>query len=275
MDSKRQLIDSLTSHISLYNSQSQFQSSNPNPNPRSSILKWFSSLTPHQRQSHLTIVDKSFTQLLIQFLFELKSNGNGLFIVLPDIPCSSNPNLPSFCYRKSHGLLSRVSENSNEEKLVSDSIWIFDSKEGEKFETWCTCLDSVTVKLEFVENVDVFVETMDRVSNGEFLRGEESVFVDFVELNWLKGKGYYSIEAFVANRLEVALRLSWLNLNIWKKRGVKVKEKSVCAAAGVSANVFWRKKGCVDWWMKLNDQTKRNIFRLVLGKAARLLVIFC
>ncbi|KAK1430360.1 hypothetical protein QVD17_13036 [Tagetes erecta] len=267
MESKRQLIDSLTSHISLYNSHSP--SSSSNPNPRSSILKWFSSLTPQQRHSHLTIVDKSFTQLLIQLQFKLNNNGHGLFIILPDIP-SSNPNIPSFCFRKSHGLLSRASERSEHEKRVREALRLFDSKEGENFGSYC--LDSVTVSWKFVENVDAFVEVMDGVSNGEFLRGEESVLLgslDWVELNWLKVKGYYSLEAFVANRLELALRLSWLHLNIGKKRGVKLKEKSVCAMAGVAANVYWRKIGCVDWWRKLDDQTKKKVFKTVLGKAAR------
>ncbi|KAI3700980.1 hypothetical protein L2E82_45621 [Cichorium intybus] len=278
MESKRQLIDSLTSHISLYNSHSassSSSSSNPNPNPRSSILKWFSSLTPHQRQSHLTIVDKSFTQLLIQLQFKLKNNGHGSFIILPDIPSSSNPNIPSFCFRKSHGLLTRISERSIPEKYIRESVQLFDSKEGENFGSSCsTSLDSLTVSRHFVENVDTFVDAMDGVSNGEFLRGEESVLLgslDWVEFNWLKVKGYYSLEAFVANRLELALRLSWLHLNIGKKRGVKLKEKSVCTVAGVAANVYWRKKGCVDWWMKLDDQMKNKVFQMALGKATRLL----
>nr|XP_043629126.1 uncharacterized protein LOC122600473 [Erigeron canadensis]XP_043629127.1 uncharacterized protein LOC122600473 [Erigeron canadensis] len=276
MESKRQIIDSLTSHISLYNSQLPNSSplSNPNPNPRSSILKWFKSLTVDQRQSYLTIVDKSFTQLLIQLQLKVKNNGCGLFIILPDIP-SSNPNIPSFCYRKSGGLLLRKHENSVTQMAVRESLRLFDSKEGEKVEALCCCLDSVTVSKEFIENVDRFVEIMDDISNGEFLRGEESVLVmgslDWVELNWLKAKGYYSVEAFVANKLELALRLAWLHSNIGKKRGVKSKEKSACANAGVAQNVFWRKKGCVDWWMKLDDVTKRNVFRGVLGKAARAL----
>ncbi|KAI3756822.1 hypothetical protein L1987_56645 [Smallanthus sonchifolius] len=273
MESKRQLIDSLTSHISLYNSHSPSSSTSSNPNPRSSILKWFSSLTPRQRQSHLTIVDKSYTQLLIQLQFRVKNNGHGSFIVLPDIPSSSsNPNIPSFCFRKSHGLLTRISRLSEPERRIREAVQLFDSEEGENFGSCCGCLDSVTVSCEFVENVDAFVEAMDGVSNGEFLRGEESVLLgslDWVELNWLKVKGYYSVEAFVANRLELALRLSWLHLNIGKKRGVKLKEKSVCATAGVAANVYWRKIGCVDWWMKLDDQTKKKAFRIVLGKAAR------
>ncbi|PON82942.1 nucleotidyl transferase [Trema orientale] len=109
---------------------------------------------------------------------------------------------------------------------------------------------------------------MDGVSNGAFLRGEESELgSDWVELEWLKDKGYYSIESFVANRLEVALRLAWLNCNSGKKRGVKLKEK--VSAAGMAVNVFWRKKGCVDWWENLDASTRRKVFTAILGKAAK------
>lgn len=133
-------------------------------------------------------------------------------------------------------------------------------------------LDSVTVSEKLVENVEKFVEVMDVVTNGGFLRGEESkVGEDWVEFEWLKGKGYYGIESFVVNRLEVALRLSWMNCSSGKKRGVKLKEK--VGLAGVAANVFWRKKGCVDWWGKLDVGTKKKIFRTFIGKAAKSMVL--
>ncbi|XP_052192225.1 uncharacterized protein LOC127801296 isoform X2 [Diospyros lotus] len=268
MDAK-QIIDSLTAHISLYNSSSSSRSVPGNPNPRSQILKWFSSLTVHQRQSHLTIVDQKFAQILLQMQRKLRSNGHGFFIILPDIP--SNDGLPSLCYRRSHGVLARASESNESERLVYDSIRLFNSKEGEKVdECSCSadCLDSVVVCEGFVENVDGFVAAMDGVSNAAFLRGEESgLGLDWVELEWLKAKGYYSIEAFVANRLEVALRLAWMNLNSGKKRGVKLKEKA--STAGVAANVYWRKKGCLDWWGKLDAATRREVFRVALGKSAK------
>ncbi|RVW97196.1 hypothetical protein CK203_029956 [Vitis vinifera] len=102
-----------------------------------------------------------------------------------------------------------------------------------------------------------------------FQRGEESgLGSDWVELEWLKAKGYYSIESFVANRLEVALRLAWFNCgNNGKKRGVKLKEK--VNVAGIAANVFWRKKGCIDWWQNLDCAMRRKMIIVVLGKAAK------
>ncbi|KAJ9188600.1 hypothetical protein P3X46_003941 [Hevea brasiliensis] len=265
---QNQLIDSLTAHISLYHSHSLPPNPNHNPNPRSSILKWFSSLSIYQRQAYLTTVDYKFTQLLIQMLGKVRTHGYGRFIILPDLPSTD---LPSLCYKKSHGLLSRTAQSNESERLIFDSARLFGSREGEKIEE-CSCsikcLDSVTVSESLVENVDEFVEAMDKVSSGGFLRGEESELgSDWVELEWLKAKGYYSIEAFLANRLEVALRLAWLNCSNSKKKGVKLKDK--VTAAGVAANVFWRKKGCVDWWLNLDPETRKKFFTVTLGKAAK------
>ncbi|KAJ8748974.1 hypothetical protein K2173_013413 [Erythroxylum novogranatense] len=271
LTSQSQLVDSLTAHISLYHSQS-LSTTNPNssPNSRTSILKWFASLTVHQRQAYLTTVDRKFVQVVIQMLGKLRANGYGRFIILPDLP---SRDLPSLCYKKSPGLLSRTAEFNDSERLIFTSTRFFWSREGEKIEE-CSCstkfLDSMTVHEELVENVDRFVEAMDKVTNGSFLRGEESELgSEWVELEWLKSKGYYSIEAFLVNRLEVSLRLAWMNCCGGKKRGVKLKDK--ITAAGVSANVFWRKKGCVDWWCNLNAETRRRFFTLALGKSAKAL----
>ncbi|XP_049380095.1 uncharacterized protein LOC125844799 isoform X1 [Solanum stenotomum] len=271
-NSRQQLFDSLTSHISLYNSQNP-PFPNHNPNPRSSLIKWFSSLSIPQRQAHLTIVHSNFVQILLQMLGKLQSNGHGFFFILPDMP-SDGSDLPSICFRKSDGLLARVAESNESERRVRQSVRIFSSKEGEGENGVSGLLDfvdSLTVSEEFVGNVDTFVNAMDGVTNGKFLRGEESgLSSEWVELGWLKEKGYYSIEAFAANRLEVALRLAWLNHNNGKKRGVKLKDK--VNSVGVGANAFWRKKGCVDWWGKLDEATRVKVLRNGLGKAAKSLI---
>ena len=127
-----------------------------------------------------------------------------------------------------------------------------------------------------MDDVDRFVDVMDRISNGGFLRGEENeIGNDWVELNWLKAMGYYGIEAFLANRIEVSMRLAWLNSGGGgggggRKRGVKLKEKM--NSAGIAANVFWRKKGCVDWWGNLDALTRKRVLTTVLSKAAKPLV---
>ncbi|XP_017442073.1 uncharacterized protein LOC108347382 isoform X2 [Vigna angularis] len=265
-----QLIDSLTSHISLYHSQSPNPNPNPNPNPRSSILKWFSSLSIHQRQAYLTVVDGNFVQILLQMLAKLRSHGHGSFILLPDLPSPNN--LPTLCFKKSRGLIARVAESETAGRAVFESARLFESREGEEaansLPPSARRLDALTLAEGFVGNVDQFVEAMDRISGGGFLRGEEAELgEDWVELHWLKAKGYYGIEAFIANRMEVSMRLAWLNCCGGKKRGVKLKEKM--SAGGVGVNVFWRKKGCVDWWANLDAGTRRKIFTTFIMKAAK------
>ncbi|XP_027335017.1 uncharacterized protein LOC113849355 [Abrus precatorius] len=269
-----QLIDSLTSHISLYHSQSPNPNPNPNPHPRSSILKWFSSLSLHHRQAYLTIVDSNFVHILLQMLVKLRSHGHGSFILLPDLPSRNPPFLPTLCFKKSRGLLARDAESDASGRLLFNSARLFESREGEEVAA-CSCsprgLDAVVLAEGLVEDVDRFVDTMDRISNGGFLRGDESdLGEDWVELHWLKSKGYYSVEAFLANRIEVSMRLAWLNSSGGRKRGVKLKEK--LNAAGVAANVFWRKKGCVDWWGNLDAVTRRKVFSTTIMKAAKPLI---
>ncbi|KAK6120720.1 hypothetical protein DH2020_045536 [Rehmannia glutinosa] len=245
----------LTAHISLYHSQTPTRNPNPAPNPntRPAALRWFSSLSLHQRRSHLTILDSNFIAIFLQMKEKLQSHGCGRFIILPDLPQNDNPALPTLCYRKSEGLLSRFSESNCAEHAIHDSVELFSSTEGERDGKGdgFLCLDAMCVSEGLVED-------------GERRGGDGG---DWVELGWLKEKGYYSMEEFVVNRMEVALRLAWLNSNSGKKRGVKLKEK--LSAAGVAANLFWRKKGCVDWWEKLDGSVKKKVYCAYLGKAAR------
>ncbi|KAL9669630.1 hypothetical protein QQ045_007177 [Rhodiola kirilowii] len=274
MDSK-QIIDALTAHISLYHASiPPSQSQNHQQSPRSSILKWFSSLSVHHRLAALTTVDHAFVQVLVKMLTMLSKRGRGCFILLPDLPSEEDPRLPSLCFRKSEGLLARVSERDEAERIIWEGTRLFESREGERVEE-CSCsargLDAVTFREELVEDVERFLEVMDRASGGGFLRGEEGgLGGDWVELSWLKGKGYYGIEAFVANRMEVSLRLAWLNSSGGKRRGVKLKEK--VDVAGVAANAYWRKKGFVDWWEKLDTIARKSMLTMILGKQAKALI---
>ncbi|XP_051129424.1 uncharacterized protein LOC127250278 isoform X2 [Andrographis paniculata] len=269
--SRQRLLDLLTAHISLYHSQTPTRdpSLNPTPGPRPAVLRWFSSLSIHQRRAHLTVVDASFVAVLLQMNEKLASNGAGRFIVLPDLSQSDESTLPTVCYRRSEGLLSRFSESDPAERAIRESMQLFSSMEGERERA--RGVDSVCVGEGLVEDVDKFVEVMDRITNEEFLRGgeEAAMAAEWAELGWLKAKGYYSLEEFMVNRLEIALRLAWLSGNSGKKRGVKLKER--VSAAGVAANLFWRKKGCVDWWEKLDGSVKKKVYCTYLAKAARTL----
>ncbi|XP_021864272.2 uncharacterized protein [Spinacia oleracea] len=269
MDAK-QIIDVLPSYISLYKNSS-FTSPNPSPNSeRSAILKWFATLSTPQRLAHLTMVDPTFSQLLLRMLSSLRLSPHMTFFLLPDLPSADS--LPTLCTRRSRGLLARLADSNESARLLRSSLLLFSSSESLSSSSKAENLDTVTFREGFVSDFPRFVETMDRVSDSGFLTGSTQDWAElgneWPELGWLKAKGYYSLQAFVANRVEVALRLAWVNGNGGKKRGVKLKEKA-SNAVGLGANVYWRKKGCVDWWDKLDDGMKRKMFRMVLGKAAK------
>ncbi|KAF3780648.1 Non-canonical poly(A) RNA polymerase [Nymphaea thermarum] len=268
-----QLIDALSDHIALYHSSvpSRSSSSSSSSNPRNSILDWFASLTVHQRQAALTIVDLRWTRLLLEMQSRLLRSGHGFFIILPDVPVGDPP-LPSLCYRRSRGLLARASVSSSSEEILARNVRLFSSREGEGAVGLCSEVDTVTVSEDFVRDLDGFVAVMDGVSNGEFLRTTtaSSAGTEWEELPWLKAKGYYSVESFLANKMELALRFSWGNLR-GKKRGVKVKSGS--NAAGIVENVLSRKRGSIDWWNGLEGRIKKQVFHMVSKKAAKALVI--
>ncbi|XP_057250564.1 uncharacterized protein LOC104905346 isoform X2 [Beta vulgaris subsp. vulgaris] len=268
MDAK-QIIDVLPSYISLYKNSNPTQNSNPNPE-KSAILKWFSNLSPHQRVAHLTIVDPTFTQLLLRMLSSLILSPHVTFFLLPDIP--SRDSLPTLCTRRSRGLLARLAASNESTHLLRSSLLLFSSYESVTTSD-AASLDTVSFKEGFVDDFPRFVETMDRVSDSGFLNGSTRDWAElgneWAELGWLKDKGYYGLEEFVANRVEVALRLAWVNSGGGgKKRGVKLKEKAR-NVVGLGVNVYWRKKGCVDWWERLDHRMKRSVFRMVLCRVAK------
>lgn len=118
--------------------------------------------------------------------------------------------------------------------------------------------------------MDQFVELMDGVSNGNFLIGEEGgLGEEWKEVGWLKDKGYFSLEEFVANQLEVVLRRRW------GKRGGgggKGKGKGKVNGGDGGESVFWRKKGCLDWWEGIDLERRKAVCFGFCGKAAKSLV---
>jgi hypothetical protein len=135
----------------------------------------------------------------------------------------------------------------------------------------------------FFGDISRFVEAMDVISGGRFLTEEENIGTGktekWPELIWLKDKGYYSLESYIANRLEIALRISWREANRGgggrKGRGGKgIKDKASVSTSGMAANVFWRKKGCLDWWTQLDQRERQKVYDVFVGKASTTLVSF-
>lgn len=136
-------------------------------------------------------------------------------------------------------------------------------------------MDAQTVSESLVVDVDRFVSVMDGLSGGRFLCEEVEMLgltVQWVELPWLKDMGYYSLESFVANRLEVALRLAWISSQGGKKPKEKRLKERATEVTGKAANVFWKMKGCLDWWIGLDPGTRKVIVSAFFGKASKSLV---
>lgn len=93
---------------------------------------------------------------------------------------------------------------------------------------------------------------------------------DFPELPWLNAKGYYVIEEFLANRLDIALRMSWAAAGGGSAGGRKAVRigKSAKEKAGLAANAFWREKGYADWWMRLEPRMRASLMGVFFGKGA-------
>ena len=104
-----------------------------------------------------------------------------------------------------------------------ESLRLFSSTEGEFPSPECTRFDSLTIVKDLVEGVDHFLAVMDAISNRDFLRSAKPPpsASKWEELPWLKAKGYYSLTAFVANKLELSLGLSWLHSH-GKKRSSRM-----------------------------------------------------
>uniref|UniRef100_A0A2N9GNB2 Uncharacterized protein n=1 Tax=Fagus sylvatica TaxID=28930 RepID=A0A2N9GNB2_FAGSY len=108
----------------------------------------------------------------------------------PSSSSLTSPHVTSPASASRSHVASSPASSSRIARLVFDSTRLFDSTEGESVDR-CSCsvkrLDTVTVSEELVEDLDEFVKVMDEVSNGGFLRGEESELgSDWVELEWLK-----------------------------------------------------------------------------------------
>ncbi|XP_078442965.1 nucleotidyltransferase family protein isoform X9 [Wolffia australiana] len=247
--SSRQIFDDLAAHISLFYSSNC--SSASKSSPRKAILSWFSSLSLHQRQACLTVVDSDFVKILLQMLARIQTDGYCHFFILPDLPTRPRSSLPSLCHRQLDGLLSRVAASNESERLISGSVRLFGSQDGEPGAEYA--LDSMSVGEEILKDPEVFVKAMDELSGGEFLREPDVNFSQstWVELEWLKAKGYYSMASFISNKLELALSMSWHEHN-GRKKARAGRPKSKVSPSGVGANVFWRQKGCLDWWQELD-----------------------
>ncbi|CAL5049227.1 unnamed protein product [Urochloa decumbens] len=280
----RELMDALTAHLSLYHaaanpspSAAASTSTSTSSSPRAAILRWLGSLTPAARAAAATsLLGPAAAAALLSMLRRLRLRGHSSFFVLhspsPSSSARGAAEEPTVLSRLSRGLLARAAAASRAHALLFGNLLLFPSSPASS-----RCPDAITVAEAFLADLDGFVAAMDEISGGRFLcSGEGEVDLaalacqDFPELPWLNAKGYYVIEEFVANRLEIALRMSWAAAGGGGGGGRKAVRvgKGVKEKAGLAANAFWREKGYVDWWMRLEPRMRARIMGAFLGKGA-------
>jgi hypothetical protein len=149
METRQMLIDSLTDHLALFHStRAKIPNSNSNSiQPRTSIIRWFSSLSVSGRRAALTILDRDLVSVIFTMLSYLHSHGHCFFFLLADAPSP-----PSVLYRRSRGLLARVASGHVVETELGESILFFSSGELDNHDN-----DAVTVSEEFISDIDRFI----------------------------------------------------------------------------------------------------------------------
>jgi hypothetical protein len=201
-------------------------------------------------------------------LDRLRLRGHSSFFIL-----ASPAEAPTVLSRLSRGLLARAAAASRAHELLFSRALLFASSPASPRP------DAITLAEPLLADLDAFVAAMDEISGGSFLRCADAevdlaalAAEDFPELPWLKAKGYYVIEEFVANWVEIALRMSWATAVAAGKKAARV-GKGVKEKAGLASTAFWREKGYVDWWMRLEPRVRARITGAFFGKSAIALVI--
>ncbi|KAG0596843.1 hypothetical protein M758_UG288300 [Ceratodon purpureus] len=213
------------------------------------------------------------------------SNGNGS---LADIT-----SLPGLCYRKAYGLLVRLNSQKSAEQRLVKGVQIFSSQDGEKCVPGCgpqPVFDLMTVTNELAENLDVFLEVMEEISSGGFLEHPLGLAASpWEETRWLQVQGYYSVAAFIANKLEISIWSSY-NFSLGSKRSSKYSWSSktseslrsnkipgrcidVLDMAAIAQSLHGRKRGCVDWWDTVGSDAKEKTVCSALVAATKAEVI--
>eukprot|EP00250_Pteridium_aquilinum_P001393 c11592_g1_i1 orf=3-1946(-) len=189
--------------------------------------------------------------------------------------------LPSLCFRKARGLLARLEKEHTAGEMLCSNLELFSSVEAA--DASLNWLDTVCISEDLLSNPDQFFTTMDAITYGEFLSSVPAGHQDssWEELPWLKSMGYYSMSAFVANKVELAMWSGWLydeGIHRPPKSLSKELRKTGLIVKGhkndVSVmTVCKRYKDFKDWWLTLGEAARSNMLKLAVARAAKMEVV--
>jgi hypothetical protein len=181
--------------------------------------------------------------------------------------------LPGLCFRRARGLLARMNEGDVAGELLCRNVELFSSNESEI--PGLDFLDTISINENLLTSTEEFLELMDSITHGQFLLSiSNSQDSSWEELPWLKNMGYYTLPAFVANKIELVLWSAWLRdhrtpKNVSKglrKIGHMAKNVSNDAAA---STVCRRNQGFREWWMQQSEEMRLRTSRFAVTRAAR------
>ncbi|OAE19324.1 hypothetical protein AXG93_1860s1340 [Marchantia polymorpha subsp. ruderalis] len=198
--------------------------------------------------------------------------------------CSST--LPGLCFRRARGLVRRLQREQEAGDLLVSNIRLFSSGDGEGKVVYGMAeargmLDCISISNDLLRNVHTFLEVMDDISHHEFLKSPCPYPASpWEEMPWLKGMGYYSLPAFIANKFEFGLWSAWryaqgskkpprsLALKLKDPKGGRSGKACSCdlhSNVSIASSIIGKKLGCINWWARLPTCVRGNMIKSTLA----------
>lgn len=254
-------------------------------NIKGQILTWIKNMTLDDKLKSTSIIDPLWIHILLRMKRGYERNQNCKFFLLPDYPDNSTNKtiessdstnktvkssdiMPSICFRISKGFLARLpSQKVAEEILLSnlkvgEYVWTENKEKGKK--------KALVLDEDFLEKFELFVAVAEELSWGGFLESEPPYSQDsWLETDWIKSLGYYSVAAFVLNKIELSIWNAWRkefgNVSLSKgrfhgKRLTGPKGIKQVSASSQELSVLIEKRKKVGEWIQTNSGVLQKKF---------------
>jgi hypothetical protein len=213
------LVDTLVDHLGVFDRSLSWPPRGSATPARSAegdaLRRWLRKLSPEARREALTVHDAPFCALLLGMQAQLAREGPGVFFVDVDMPPvlrGPDADLPAVCFRRARGLPARLPAQQAAQRWLASALRV--------------APPALRLADEACDDVDALLAAADELSWGAFLSRPPAWRADgaahasraglalgsgpgaaerWVETPWLGTLGYYTLEAWVLNRLETAI----------------------------------------------------------------------